>query len=136
MRRAAAILLALVLGANGVVMLVAGAWWYGVVPGVTESGPFNPHFIKDIGAAYLVAGAAFGWLASRPSTLARGAALAGAAFLLIHGGIHLVAAVGDPRGLADLVRDFPGVLAPALIAAWVVLAAHPRLESDHAQSHA
>jgi len=134
--RRAAILLALVLGANGVVMLVAGAWWYGVVPGVTESGPFNPHFIKDIGAAYLVAGAAFGWLAARPSTLARGAAGVGAAFLLIHGGIHLVAAVGAPRGLAARLRDFSRGNATALIAAGGVLAAHPRLESDHAQSHA
>ena len=136
MRRAAAILLALTMGANGLVMLVAGRWWYGVVPGVTGTGPFNPHFVKDIGAAYLVAGAAFGWLAARPSALARGAAGAGAAFLLLHAGVHLLAAAVDPRGLADLIRDFPGVLAPALIAAWVVQAFDPRLEPDHAQSPA
>jgi hypothetical protein len=136
MRRAAAILLGLVMGANGLVMLAVGAWWYGVVPGVTETGPFNPHFVKDIGADYLVTGAAFGWLAARPSALAHGAAGAGAAFLLIHGAVHLIEAVGDAHVLADLARDFPGVLAPALIAAWVVQATWPRPEPDHAQSPA
>ena len=53
------------MGANGVVMLAAGRWWYGAVAGVPETGPFNPHFVKDIGAAYLVVGAAFAWLAAR-----------------------------------------------------------------------
>jgi hypothetical protein len=50
--------LAVMLAANGAVMLAAGRWWYGAVPGVSETGPYNPHFVKDIGAAYLVVGAA------------------------------------------------------------------------------
>src|SRR5215469_1013117 len=66
MKRALALILALVMGGNGLVMLVAGRWWYGAVPGVTETGPFNPHFVKDIGAEYLVVGVALGWLAARP----------------------------------------------------------------------
>jgi hypothetical protein len=136
MRRLLAILLALVMGANGLVMLTAGRWWYGVVPGVTGTGPFNPHFVKDIGAAYFVVGVVFGWLAARPAGLARGAATAAAALLALHAAIHLAEAAGDPHGLADLARDFPGVLLPALIAAWVVQASHPRLEPRHAQSPA
>ena len=51
---------AAVLGGNGLAMLFAGLWWYGVVPGVTATGPYNPHFVRDIGAAYLVAGAGRG----------------------------------------------------------------------------
>jgi hypothetical protein len=117
-------------------MLTVGAWWYGAVPGVTATGPFNPHFVKDIGAAYLVVGLCFGWLAARPSALARGAAIAATGFLGLHAAIHLAGAVGDPLGLADLARDFPGVLLPAIIAAWVVQAPYPRLESSHAQSPA
>ncbi|HEY0437704.1 MAG TPA: hypothetical protein VGC92_13770, partial [Phenylobacterium sp.] len=50
--------LALVMAGNGLAMLFAGLWWYGVVPGVTATGPFNPHFVRDIGAAYLVSGTA------------------------------------------------------------------------------
>jgi hypothetical protein len=119
MRRLLALFIALLTGANGLVMLAAGRWWYAAVPGVTETGPFNAHFVKDIGAAYLVTGVAFGWLAARGSAAARGAAGAGALFLGLHGLIHLADAAGSPAGLADLIRDFPGVLLPALVAAWV-----------------
>ena len=48
LRRLIAALLALTMGGNGLVMLAAGRWWYGVVPGVTMTGPFNPHFVKDM----------------------------------------------------------------------------------------
>lgn len=129
-------LLALVMGLNGLAMLVAGRWWYGAVPGVTETGPFNAHFVKDIGAAYLVAGAAFAWLAVRASPVARGAAAAAAGFLALHAAIHLAEAFGAPAGLADLARDFPGVILPALLAGWLVAAPYQSKEPRHAQSPA
>ncbi len=129
-------LLAATMGLNGLVMLFVGRWWYGAVPGVTETGPFNPHFVKDIGAAYLVAGAAFAWLGGRPSPVARGAAAAAAGFLGLHGAIHLVEAAGAPTGLADLARDFPGVILPALLAGWAVAAPYQSKEPRHAQSPA
>ncbi len=34
---------------NGLFMLVAPSAWYQFVPGVTHTGPFNQHFIRDIG---------------------------------------------------------------------------------------
>jgi hypothetical protein len=135
LKRLVAALLALTMGGNGLVMLAAGRWWYGAVAGVPETGPFNPHFVKDIGAAYLVVGAAFAWLAWRPSPTVRGGALAAALFLALHAGIHLAEPFGNPAGLADLVRDFPGVLLPALLAVWVA-AAYPSKETRHAQSPA
>jgi len=136
MRRAIAILLAVTMCLNGLVMLAAGGWWYGAVPGVTETGLFNPHFVKDIGAAYLVAGAAFAWLAARATAAAWGAATAAAAFLGLHAAIHLAEAVGAPAGLADLARDFPGVILPALLAGWVVASPYQPKEPRHAQSPA
>ena len=133
MIRAIATLLALLLAGNGVVMLAAGAWWYGVVPGVPMTGPFNPHFVKDIGAAYLVSGLAFAWLAMRRSARAEGAAMAGALFLVQHALIHLAEATTSPMGLAHLVRDFPGVILPAIFAAWVAWPRQPpTLERSHA----
>src|SRR5678816_1493101 len=52
--------LAGVLGAfnalNGVIMLADGRHWYDTVPGVVFTGPYNPHFVQDIGAAFLAAG--------------------------------------------------------------------------------
>ena len=39
----------LFLSVNGLFMLVAPAVWYDAVPGVTDTGFFNQHFIRDIG---------------------------------------------------------------------------------------
>ena len=109
------------MAANGIAMLLAGSAWYAAVPGVTETGPFNPHFVKDIGAAYLTAGAGLAALAWRASPLARGAAMAGVVFLGLHGLVHLAEAVADPDGAMHLARDSAGVLLPpllALVALW------------------
>ena len=64
--------------------------------------------------------------------LARGAAGAGALFLVLHAGIHLAEAVGDPAGLSHLARDFAGVILPALLAAFVAWPSAPKLEVSHA----
>jgi hypothetical protein len=55
----AAILMGLAALANGTFMLVAPEHWYVLVPGVTTTGPFNQHFIRDIGLIFLFVGAAF-----------------------------------------------------------------------------
>ena len=49
MRRLIAAVLAIPTGLNGLAMLVAGPLWYQTVPGAPETGPFNPHFVQDIG---------------------------------------------------------------------------------------
>ena len=49
-------------GANGLSMLLFPETWFNTIPGVTATGPFNAHFVRDVGAAYLVCGLAFGWL--------------------------------------------------------------------------
>ncbi len=41
---------------NALVMWFAPMWWYETVPGITMMGPFNLHFVRDIGLVYLVAG--------------------------------------------------------------------------------
>jgi len=130
MKRFLAGLLALLAAANALVMLLAGRWWYGAVPGVSETGPFNPHFVEDIGAAFLTVAIGFAWLAARGSAAGRGAALAGAAFLGLHGLIHIAGAFTDPHGLADLERDFAGVVVPALVALWIAWPQSSRGESN------
>jgi hypothetical protein len=114
MRRILAAVFAVMLGGNGLVMLIAGLWWYGVVPGVTATGPFNPHFVRDIGAAYLVTGAGLGWFAATPRE-AWPALVGAAAFLSLHAAIHVFDAACGTRPLADVARDFAGVYLPALI---------------------
>jgi hypothetical protein len=118
MKRIVAGLLAIVLGANGAVMMAAGLWWYHAVPGVTQTGPYNPHFVKDIGAAYLVVAGALTWRAVRPLS-GQGALVAAAAFLVLHALIHVVDASCGGHMIHDLGRDFAGVFLPALATVWL-----------------
>src|SRR6478735_5413110 len=92
MRRSIAAILAVPTLVNGLVMLVAGPFWYGRVPGASSTGPFNPHFVQDIGAAFLVAGLSLAARAWRPRYWP--AAVAGATFLAAHALIHLVSIFG------------------------------------------
>jgi hypothetical protein len=89
MRRSIAAVVAALSVLNGSMMLLAGPTWYASVPGASETGPYNPHFVQDIGAAFLVAGLALAARAWRPRYWP--AAVAGAGFLAAHALIHLVA---------------------------------------------
>lgn len=111
------LLLFLAFSVNGVTMLGWPQWWYLHLPGVAETGPFNAHFVRDIGAAYLVAGLTFGALLQRIEG-ARPAAFASCGFLLIHAGIHLVEALAGIHPIAHFLRDVPAVLALPLLALW------------------
>ncbi len=124
--------LGVVMAANGLVMLFAGPWWYGVVPGVPATGPFNPHFVKDIGAAYLVVGASLGAFALRPGR-AFAALIATAAFLTLHAAVHVGDALASPTCGHDLVRDLPGIFLPALISLGLIASfLNPAREPRHA----
>ena len=48
----AAILIGVAAGFNGLLMLELPAHWYLWVPGVTTTGPYNQHFIRDIGLIF------------------------------------------------------------------------------------
>jgi len=57
--KAGALLLGLFLVGNGLVMLADPVDWYFAVPGVTGTGPFNQHFLRDIGLVYVMMGGGF-----------------------------------------------------------------------------
>lgn len=78
--------------ANGAVMLAAGQGWFESTPGVADTGPYNPHFTADVGAAYLVAGLSLLVRAWRVRYWP--AAFAGAAFFAAHALIHVVGLIG------------------------------------------
>lgn len=112
MRRSIAAILAVPTLLNGLVMLVAGPFWYGRVPGASATGPFNPHFVQDIGVALLVAGLALAARTWRPRYWP--AAVAGAAFLVAHALIHLVAIISGHDHHAGF--DLFAVVLPAALA--------------------
>jgi hypothetical protein len=61
-----AVLLGVAAIANGIYMLASPESWYFAVPGVTTTGPFNQHFVRDIGLIFLFLGGAFLVGAARP----------------------------------------------------------------------
>lgn len=111
------LLLAIILAANGVIALAWPDAWYLLIPGVTDTGPLNPHFVRDIGAAYLVAGLAFAWL--RRDFHAWPAALAGSAFLAVHALVHVGEMLSGTIDPHHLLRDLPGVFLIPVFAVWL-----------------
>jgi hypothetical protein len=73
---------------NGLWMIAAPENWYAAVPGVPLEGPFNHHFIGDIGLAFLASGA--GMLAGvRSGAKWATLALAGATWPALHALFHV-----------------------------------------------
>ncbi|CAM5562193.1 hypothetical protein MAUB1S_09423 [Mycolicibacterium aubagnense] len=112
------ILIGLYQSANGIFMLAAPLLWYAAIPGVTETGPANPHFIRDIGLAFIAAGAGLLIGALKQD---RRAILIASIFLGGHALLHLAELLHGTTP-TDALRDIalialPGLLPLALLAA-------------------
>ena len=112
--------------ANALWMLAGPLHWYhGLPAGVPDTGPFNPHFVRDIGCAFLAVGVALVWAARSPHRRAPLVAIA-AIFLVGHAALHafdtLRGALGHPHWLLDL----PGVYLPAAVIGWGAVASSQR----------
>ncbi len=93
--------------------------WYSATPGVSSTGPMNSHFIRDIGAAFLMSGAAFAFCTRKTSSWELAAV--GAIFPGIHGGIHLSDLLtGHSHG--SVATDIFGVIAPGTVAMAIAIA--------------
>jgi hypothetical protein len=109
-----AIVLGVAMFANGAYMLLAPSAWYFAIPGVTTTGPFNQHFIRDIGMIFLFIGAAFGVGALREHM--RVLLWAAATFWLAgHALFHFWEVAVRICAPPALARDFPGVTLPAIL---------------------
>lgn len=100
--------------ANGTFMLISPAGWYFAVPGVTTTGPFNQHFVRDIGLIFLFVGAAF--LTGAAEDRFRVVLWATASLWLAgHALFHLWEVAVGICGPSALARDFAAVSLPALL---------------------
>ena len=89
-------------------MLVAPLAWYELVPGVTDTGFFNQHFIRDIGIIQLFIGIAFGWGLIRPEYRI-GLWAAATLWLGAHAAFHLWEVAVGICSPSVILRDFPAV---------------------------
>ena len=121
-QRLVLVLVAAVLIFNGLHMLFIPEHWYYSIPSVPHTGPFNAHFVRDIGCAYLASAVGLAIGAWRPRWLIPAAAPA-LTFLAIHAGIHgwesLLAhtAAAEHAGFMDAA----GVYAPPLLTLLVIV---------------
>lgn len=117
------VVLGLAAAANGLLMLLSPLDWYFLVPGVTTTGPFNQHFVRDIGLIFLFMATAFLLGAARPQyrvILWAASTLWLAGHALFH---FWEVAVGicEPSVIA---RDFSAVTLPAILGAAITLWAY------------
>ncbi|QNE31074.1 hypothetical protein F1C10_03335 [Sphingomonas sp. NBWT7] len=117
------------LGANGLFMLASPANWYFAVPGVTTTGPFNQHFLRDIGLIFVLIGTAMLAGVVRPA-LRTSLWSAAALWLAGHALFHLWEVAVGICGSEAIARDFPAVTLPALVATGLAAWAWRDLRSD------
>lgn len=106
--------------ANGLFMLISPVNWYFAVPGVTTTGPFNQHFIRDIGLIFLLLAIAMFAGVARPAAripLWSAAAL----WLAGHALFHFWEVAVGICGTGALAQDFPAVTLPAILTAALAL---------------
>jgi hypothetical protein len=108
---------------NALVMLAAPESWYAAVPGVTMTGPFNAHFVRDIGFAFLASGAGL-MFGARKGRDAAVLASAGAVWPALHGLFHIYGwiAEGFPAEAEVAAAEVFGVVlagAFGVVLAWL-----------------
>jgi hypothetical protein len=105
-------------------MLIAPAGWYRDLPaGVPDTGPYNAHFVRDIGCAFATMSVALAVAAWRPRWRAPLVALT-ALFFAAHAALHVFDTLRGALDAHHWALDFPGVYAPAallVVLAWTAL---------------
>ena len=119
--------IALVYLANGLTMLGLPEFWYRSIPGVADTGPMNPHFIRDIGLAFLACG---GVLLGRilPVSRLSGGAMAVLIFIGGHALLHVVEDFYHRPAWHALAADLLLVVAPAVLVCGWLLSSRPAKE--------
>jgi hypothetical protein len=125
LKRWTAGLLAAAMFFNGASMLIDGPGWYERVPGVVDTGPYNPHFVADIGVAFIASAIGLGLRAWRE--MCWPGALVGSFFLAFHAIVHLIGLLGGHSH--HQVFEWLVVVLPAALAAW---ASTPNKGAAHA----
>jgi hypothetical protein len=120
------LLLGLLLLGNALWMLADPMQWYADLPAaVPDTGPFNPHFVRDIGCAFVTIGVALVWAALVPARRAALAAIA-CVFYAAHAVLHVFDTLRGAVELDHVLLDFPGVYLPAILLLGAALIARRR----------
>lgn len=104
---------------NAALIWGATELWYDRTPGVSQTGPLNLHFARDVGLAFLCSGLTLIFAAYRGD---KSIGVCGAAWLVSHAVFHIW--IWIARGMQlDLVAltNVLGIQVPAALALWAAL---------------
>lgn len=114
-------LLALVSLGNGIWMVLHAWSWFEWIPGVSDTGAANAHFIHDVGIAFVVCALGLFWCAKNLAQ-ARPVYLGVTLFIAGHALGHVVEILAGLLPHSHWLIDIPLVFLPAIL---LVLAALP-----------
>jgi hypothetical protein len=108
------------IGLMGGLALLSGAWalfapahFFASV--AQDTGTFNAHLMRDVGAAYVTAGAALLWAALGPAGRRAPLVWIGGLFLTLHALGHVWEIATGALPASHWLEDLPGVFVPALV---------------------
>lgn len=106
--------------ANGIWMMVHAWSWFEWIPGVTDTGEANAHFIHDVGIAFTVCAIGLFWCI-RNLAIARPVYLGITLFITGHALGHVVEIIAGLLPHSHWYIDIPLVFLPAVLLALAAL---------------
>jgi hypothetical protein len=130
-------LLAALYLANGIEMFfVPSIWFFRIVPGVPETGPFNAHLVADSGTFYLGIGAGLVLAALHPRRHAV-AVLVAAVASVMHAILHIYSHAAGLLSYQHLTTEIVGIYLPTIVLCVLALVLfRPAQQSARAALHA
>lgn len=105
--------------ANGLWMLSTPLLWYNQVPAkVPDFGPYNEHFLRDIGCAYMMVGFALAW-AARSVRVRLPLVVVGGMFHGFHALLHVYDTARAFVDHSHWLLDLPTVYLPAVLLIYI-----------------
>jgi len=123
--------------ANGIEMFfVPSSWFFRIVPGVPETGPFNAHLVADSGTFYLGIAVGLVLAAFYPRRHAVAVLIAAVASLM-HAILHIYSHAVGLLSSRHITTELVGIYLPT-VALWVIAFAllRPTEKSARAELHA
>jgi hypothetical protein len=100
---------------NGIWMLAAPESWYKDLPaGVPDTGPYNGHFIRDLGLVFVLIAAGFLWCTARLHQ-SKPVLLVITIFFVGHAVLHVLDLLQSRLPHSHWKMDTPAVFLPALL---------------------
>ena len=116
--------------ANALWMFAGPLHWYHELPAaVPDTGPFNAHFVRDIGCAFLATSVALLWSAFAPHWRPALVPIA-ALFLVGHALVHVYDTLRGALDHSHWWIDLPGVYLPAVVITYAAVAHRDRARSE------